>query len=175
MSEIGILPTDTLYGLVTSALDPEAVEKVYELKQRDTSKPFIILISDQSELATFDIVVDEKLQLELNKYWPGPVSIALPLPDNIEVRNKWEYLHRGNNSLAFRLPNNEQLITWLAMHGPTVAPSANPESQPPATTITEAKKYFGDNLDFYIDAGRPLTGAPSTLLYWDGEKMEKIR
>jgi L-threonylcarbamoyladenylate synthase len=142
MSQIGILPTDTLYGLVTSALDPVAVEKIYELKKRQSNKPLIILISSRAELQQFDISVDEKLTTELNKYWPGPVSIVLPLPDDVGTRAKWQYLHRGTNTLAFRLPNNPELVAFLKQHGPIVAPSANPEGLPPAQTLAEPDFVF---------------------------------
>jgi L-threonylcarbamoyladenylate synthase len=175
MPGIGILATDTLYGLVASALDRAGVEKIYELKKRQLDKPLIVLISSREQLANFDINVDAKLSAELDKYWPGPVSIALPLPNNPNIRHRWEYLHRGTNSIAFRLPNKQELLDFLKSHGPLVAPSANPEGLPPAQTIAEAKNYFGNNLDFYIGGAKRLTGPASTLLYWDGEKMRQIR
>jgi hypothetical protein len=102
-------------------------------------------------------------------------SIALPLPNNANIRQRWAYLHRGTNSIAFRLPNKQELLDFLKSHGPLVAPSANPEGLPPAQTIAEAKNYFGNNLDFYIGGAKRLTGPASTLLYWDGEKMRQIR
>jgi L-threonylcarbamoyladenylate synthase len=62
-------------------------------------------------------------------------------------------LHRGTKTLAFRLPSSQSLRTLLIETGPLIAPSANPEGQAPAQNITEAKKYFGDLVDFYLDGG----------------------
>jgi len=102
----------------------------------------------------FDVVS----KVNLNEYWPGPVSIILPCESD-----KFAYLHRGTNSLAFRLPAKPELIETLKQTGPLVAPSANPEGMPPAKTIRKAKAYFGDAADFYYDKGK-LTSLPSTLI-----------
>ena len=45
--KIGIIPTDTIYGIMGSALKPEVVEKIYSLRERSKDKPFIILISKE--------------------------------------------------------------------------------------------------------------------------------
>ncbi|MBI5765819.1 L-threonylcarbamoyladenylate synthase [Candidatus Falkowbacteria bacterium] len=96
---IGILPTDTIYGLVGRALDPETVERIYEVRKRRPDKPFIILISSIADLKLFNIKINKKTKTILKKYWPGPVSIILPCSDE-----KFYYLHRGTKTLAFRLP-----------------------------------------------------------------------
>ena len=156
-----MIPTDTVYGLVASALLPLAVEKLYTLKNRAHEKPCIVLISSLEDLSLFDISLSQKLQSVLSQYWPGPVSIALPC-----TSEKLAYLRRGKESLAFRLPKNETLVQLLKESGPLAAPSANPEGLPPATTVGEARGYFGDSVDFYIDGGT-LGGPPSKLISID--------
>src|SRR3989338_7413332 len=123
---VGILPTDTLYGIVGSALLPETVERIYTLKERDPQKPLIVLVAD------------------------------------------FDDLHRGLGTIAFRLPDKEELRKLLREAGPIVAPSANIEGQPPAQTIEQAQKYFGTAVDFYIDGGE-IDGKPSTILDLCGE------
>ena len=152
---IGVLGTDTLYGLVGLALSPKAVERIYKIKERDTAKPLIILISSWEDLKLFKVKADKKL---LAKYWPGKVSIILPCENE-----EFAYLHRGKKSLAFRFPKKETLIALLKETGPLVAPSANPEGAEPAETIEQAKEYFNDSIDFYLDEGK-LTSLPSTLI-----------
>ncbi len=154
----GVLPTDTIYGLVASALDKKAVGKVYKMRERNPKKPFIILISSVRDLEIFGIRVDKKLRSLLFKFWPGKVSVILPCP-----LKRYHYLHRGTNSLAFRLPANEDLIEILKKTGPLIAPSANLEGLPPAKTIERARKYFGDQAEFYADSGK-LDSPPSTLI-----------
>ncbi len=158
---VGIIPTDTLYGIVAAAPSEVAVMRVYELKQRAPTKPCIILISSLEDLALFGIRLSEARRKVLSQYWPGPVSIIFSCGKNVP-----EYLHRGTCTLAFRLPNDAGLIALLRESGPLIAPSANPEDLPPATTVEEAKKYFGSNVDFYTDAGEKI-GAPSTIIALD--------
>lgn len=160
----GVIPTDTVYGIVASAFDKKAVEKIYGLKKRNLKKPLIILISSLKDLKLFGAEIDKKIS---DKYWPGKVSIVLPV-------KKLEYLHRGKKSLAFRFPDNETLINILKISGPLVAPSANTEGGEPATTIEEAKKYFGENIDFYLGAGK-LKGKPSKIISIKKGKIEEIR
>ncbi len=166
--QIGILPTDTMYGLVGSAFNPKTVERIYKVRQRNPQKPFIVLISSINELEKFNIEVTD-LRQQLEHYWPGPVSIILPCPNK-----QWEYLHRGTQQLAFRLPNKPDLIEVLKETGPLVAPSANLEGCPPAKTIQEAKAYFGYLVDFYVDEGM-LDSPPSTLMRFDKGQAVVLR
>lgn len=162
---IGILATDTLYGIVGSALYPEVVERIYNVKKRNNAKPLIVLIAKIEDIEQFSIILSEKLITDLNNYWPGPYSILLPV-----TSDKFEYLHRGTNKIAFRLPNKPNLIKTLIKTGPLVAPSANIEGIPPAKTIQEAQNYFGDKVDFYIDEGS-IENKASTILSFNGNKI----
>lgn len=160
--EVGVIPTDTIYGIVGSALSPKIVERIYTLKGRDEHKPFIILIGKEEQLSLFSIT-------ERNiSYWKEerPTSVIFKIVDE-----KWQYLHRGTNSLAFRFPQNKELQEFLKETGPLVAPSANPQGEEPASTIDEAKEYFADTVDFYIDGG-VKEGTPSRIISLvDGEKI----
>ncbi|MBP7805265.1 MAG: threonylcarbamoyl-AMP synthase [Candidatus Pacebacteria bacterium] len=155
---IGVFPTDTLYGLVGSAGSRRAVERIYAVKKRDTKKPLIVLISKWSDLEAFGIKLTKSQMTYARRVWPGRVSIIFPCPDK-----KLSYLHRGTGSIAIRFPRNKVLQLLLRKTGPLVAPSANPESLPPAETVREARDYFGDTADFYYPGGRKK-GNPSRLI-----------
>ncbi|MCK5060016.1 MAG: threonylcarbamoyl-AMP synthase [Candidatus Pacebacteria bacterium] len=146
---VGIIPTDTLYGIVASALNSKAVERVYTVKGRRTDKSCIVLISSLKTLDSFGIFLSNNVRAFLLKVWPGKVTVILSC-----VRDAFSYLHRGTRTIAFRLPKDERLISFLKETGPLIAPSANPEGKNPATTIEEAKKYFGNSIDFYMDGGK---------------------
>lgn len=152
-----VIPTDTIYGIVGSALNPEVVEKIYQLRKRTTNKPFIILIGSMEDLDKFGINLTNKQREFLQTRWPNPLSVILPVTDG-----EFEYLHRGTNSLAFRMPKDENLLELLKMVGPLVAPSANFEGQKPSETIDEAKRYFGTSV-FYVDGGE-IKSRSSTLI-----------
>jgi L-threonylcarbamoyladenylate synthase len=166
---VGVIPTDTLYGIVCSAFCKSSVEKIYSLKKRDKGKPVIVLISDISDLKEFHIKIYKNLPQKLKKFWPGPNSVLL-LCDS----KKFNYIHRETNEIAFRIPKNKELLNFLKKSGPIIAPSANTEGSKPAKNIKEAKKYFGDDVDFYIDGGT-LNGRPSRLIKFVGNEIEYLR
>jgi len=155
---IVVMPTDTLYGIVGRAQNISTVQRIYNLKKRAPGKPCIILISDVNQLKNFSITLSEEQKDKLKKYWPGPVSIILDCPDDSLL-----YLHRRTKTLSFRLPSPKALRNLLLKIGPLIAPSANPEGLPPAQNISEAKKYFGDSVDFYLDGGE-INGKHSKLI-----------
>lgn len=166
---VGVLPTDTIYGLVGSALSQQAVERIYKLKSRTPSKASIILISSIDDLKLFYIQLTEEVKKFLEKIWPNPVSVILSCP-----KDKFAYLHRGTKTLAFRIPKNKKLLELLKQTGPLIAPSANPEGQPPAEDIGQAKDYFKDSVDFYLDGGK-LSSPPSTLIEIQNGKVIVLR
>lgn len=165
--KVGVMPTDTIYGIVGSAQNPQAVEEVYSLRKRDPSKPMVILISDLEDLKKFGITLTEQQEGFLKNIWPNPVSVVLPCPDE-----KFTYLHRGKKSLAFRMPKDKTLLEILRKVGPLVAPSANLEKEKPAENIAEARKYFNEKVSFYVNGGQ-LKSKPSTMiqLYEDSTKI----
>lgn len=167
--KIGVLPTDTLYGIHASIKHPNSIERIYTLRGRSLTKPFIILISKIDDISNLGITIDNQTSAAIAKIWPNKVSLVLPTNDP-----KLKYLHRGNNSLAFRMPNKPDLLSLIEKTGPIVSTSVNPEGEAPALTIDEAKKYFADKLDFYVDVGK-LESAPSTVITFKKGKIEVLR
>lgn len=155
---VGVIPTDTLYGLVASARDPDAVSRVYEMKRRNPEKPCVVIVADVDDIEEFGVVLSNELRERLSAYWPGPYSILLPTIDET-----FSYIHRGTGEIAFRVPDDENLREFLRESGPLIAPSANTEGNAPAKSVSAARKYFGDEADFYIDGGE-RDGRASTLL-----------
>lgn len=165
---IGVLATDTLYGIVGSALLPQTVERVYRLRRRDPKKPMIILIGSVEDLREFDVRLSRGVIGKLQKIWPAKVSVVLPCPSP-----RFFYLHRGKKTLAFRLPAKKNLIALLKKTGPLAAPSANIEGLPPARNIKEARKYFGDKVDFYKRGS--VSGQPSRIIKFQNGQMAVVR
>ncbi len=169
---VAVMPTDTLYGIVGRAQNSATVERIYKARKRNPEKPCIILIEDIEELQKFGIVLTEEQKKIIVKYWSfdsaqdknDAYSIILDCTDE-----KFTYLHRGTKTLAFRIPAQEGLQNLLKQTGPLLAPSANLEGLSPAQNISEAKKYFGNEVDLYVDGGE-ITGKASKIirLYKDG-------
>ena len=154
---IAVMPTDTIYGLVSSAFNKKAVQKIYKIKNRSLNKPLIILISSYKELEKFGIILDAYMKQIIKKYWPGKVSIVFPVVDE-----KFSYLTQ-NKSLAFRLPSKESLKGIIRKTGPLVAPSANKEGDEPAQNIEEAYKYFKNKVNAYY-GNKNIKGKASKLI-----------
>ena len=155
--QIGVVPTDTLYGVVGSALKPAVIDRIYALRQRELDKPLIVLIGSWDDLGRLGVVLTPEVRALTEKVWPGPVSVIVPV-----VHEALSYLHRGTNSIAFRMPAKPALRTLLQAVGPLVAPSANLAGEPAATTPDEAHEYFGEDV-FYMDEGR-LDNSASVLV-----------
>lgn len=161
---VGLLPTDTIYGLSVRALDEKAVEKLDKIKSRSPNKPYVILISDIKQLALFNLTMPGRLK----HYWPGAFTIIFEAP------NSPSWLHRGTETLAIRLPAHEQLRKLINTTGPLISTSANRADKSPAVSVEEVKTIFDCELDYYVDVGK-LNGLPSTIVKLSGDKLEVIR
>ncbi len=169
-----VMPTDTLYGIVGKAENKETVERIYELRKRSPDKPCIILIGNINDLGKFGVVLTSGQEEKIKKI-KEPTSFVLDCEGE-----KFEYLHRGTKTLAFRIPAPKELQNLLKQTGPLVAPSANMEAMPPSTNITEARKYFGEEVDLVrnrppehesatVTSGRPVSNGVD--LYIDGGEI----
>lgn len=166
---VGVIPTDTIYGIVGSALNKNTVKKIYSLRKRNLKKPMIILISSIKDLKLFGVKIDLKTKRMLFNIWPNKISVILPCKNS-----KYSYLHRSSGSLAFRFPKNKKLINFLKITGPLVAPSANIDRFKPSESIKEAKRYFDDKINFYIDFGIKRS-IPSTIVKIHKKKVIVLR
>lgn len=143
---VGVVPTESVYGLIALATDVAAIERVYDVKHRPSTKPCIVLIAQPEDMAQFDIEPSDIITAR--QYWPGKVSVVVPCSNP-----HLEHLTRGTGSIAFRVAGTAILQEILALSGPIIAPSANPDTLAPATTIQQAQDYFGESIDFYVDGG----------------------
>ena len=128
------------------------------------------------DLIKFSINLSHEQNNKIKEYWSfdktqgfqsRPTSIVFDCTDQ-----KLFYLHRGTQALAFRLPAQQGLRDLLKKTGPLIAPSANLEGLSPANNIYEAKNYFHELVDLYIDGGE-RNGNPSKVikLHKDGSAL----
>lgn len=152
---VGVIPTDTIYGLAACAGDITAVETLYTLKSRE-HKPGTIIAADVDQLAALG--VHESMLRSVAHLWPDSLSIVIPAAPHLA------YLDQGVGSLAVRVPKHEQVRALLRVTGPLVTSSANHPGQSPATNIVEAQTYFGDKVAFYVEGGELGDRPPSTVV-----------
>ncbi len=162
---VGVLPTDTLYGLVCCASDASAVEKLYKLKARE-NKPGTIVAASAEQLVSLGIKARYLKAVE--SYLLEAVSVVIPC---FEL----SYLHLGKGAIAVRVSVDKELNRLLLETGPLLTTSANLPDKDPATNIAEAQEYFGDKIDFYVDGGNLSNRKPSTIIRVVDDAVEVLR
>jgi L-threonylcarbamoyladenylate synthase len=164
---VGVIPTDTVYGLVARAADPSAVDRLYELKNRER-KPGTLIAASIEQLE--ELGLKHRYLKAVEQYWPGPLSVIIPCGEP-----SLGYLHQGVMSLAVRIPASSELAELLQKTGPLITSSANHPGEPTANTAGEARNYFGDTVDFYVDGGDLSDHEPSTIIRIVDDAIEVIR
>lgn len=156
---IVVFPTETLYGLGADAFNATALQRLASLKGRDAHKPIAVLVSDRQMLA--DLVTDIPALAEtlMERFWPGPLTIVFGARPTVS-----SVLTGGQASIGVRVSSHPMATGLVHRLGrPVTAPSANPTGMPPPVTVDEARSYFGDGVDAYLDGGR-LRGEPASTV-----------
>ncbi len=157
------IPTETVYGLGANALDPIAVARVFEIKERPRFDPLIVHVPDEMSaraLALKWTLTAEKLA---KRFWPGSLTIVVPkqriVPDIVTA---------GLPSVALRVPDHALTLALLrAVQLPIAAPSANPFGAVSPTTAAHVRDSLGSKVDLVLDGGPCRTGVESTVLALD--------
>lgn len=152
-----VAPTDTIYGLLTRADSPRAVDELYRVRRRDRTKSCIILLGSTNDIP--EITADQQ-RIYDQLYCERPTTIVVRVGPDV-----MPHLVRTDATLAFRVvPSGTALSELIQCVGPLLAPSANLAGQPPATTINEAITYFGDQVAVYVDGGEIKGAMPSRII-----------
>jgi len=161
---VGVIPTDTVYGLVAVATNKSAVERLYALKSRD-HKPGTLIAATIDQLVALGIKA--RYLKAVAGFWPGAISIETP--------HSIEYLNMSTGRQGIRIPDYDALLQLMRATGPLQTTSANAPGEPVATTLAESEAYFGDAVDFYVDGGNLFDRPPSTLIRVVDDAIEVIR
>jgi len=165
---IVIFPTDTVYGIGCDPYNKKSVKKIYDLKSREFSKPFPILV-DSKETAKKIVEFDEITNKITEKFWPGPLTIILKLTDN-----KLKESLNLEEKIAIRIPSNKCMLKLLKKCNFLVGTSANISNQPSFSDPNECLKNM-QNFDVFIDGGIIDSKGESTIIEIENEKIKIIR
>jgi L-threonylcarbamoyladenylate synthase len=156
-----IAPTETVYGLAADAANPRAVAAVYEAKGRPSFNPLIAHVADVAaarRIARFD----ERAEALAAKFWPGPLTLVLPVADEAAV---CDLARAGLDTVAVRAPAHPVMQALLRSFGaPVVAPSANRSGRPSPTTFADAVEETGAAAAAALDGGACAVGLESTVV-----------
>ena len=167
---IVVIPTDTVYGIVCDALNIKAVDKVYKLKQRDYSKPMVILVSSIDMLKKYTLSINKLEEELINRYLPGMMTIVLRKNNLIP-----DIVSSNRDTIGIRIPDNNDLISIInKINRPIIATSCNISNNDVITDINLLDSSIKNNVDYVYDGGI-VNSQSSTIVRIKDNKVEILR
>lgn len=178
--QLVVFPTETVYGVAASALNAAAVNRLLNLKSRQTGHPFTLAVKSAEDAWDYVPHVSGIGRRLARRCWPGPVTLVMRdrHPDSL-LRQLPEIVQSAvcpNGTIGLRVPAHDVLLDVLDMlAGPIVMSSANRSGQPPATEASFAVESLGDDVQLVLDDGPSRFGEPSSVVRVDEDGMEILR
>lgn len=169
--QVVALPTETVYGLAADATDGEAVARIFEVKGRPRFNPLIVHVSDL-EMAQRIAVFDRASAILANGYWPGPLTLVLPLREGHGIH---PLVTAGLDTVALRMPRDFAREVIDELRRPLAAPSANTSGRLSPTTAQAVDDDIGDRIELIADGGRTAFGVESTIVRITDGRMHLLR
>ena len=168
------LPTETVYGLAADALDPIAVAKIFEAKDRPRFDPVIVHLPDRDWLDRVAQISDEDRQLIetlIGRFWPGPLTIVLPRKSIVP-----EIVTAGLDTVAVRISAHPIFSEIIRAFGrPLAAPSANRFGHISPTTAQHVLDDLDGRIPLIVDGGPTTHGIESTIVAVRDSKIDILR
>ncbi len=158
--EVVVYPTETFYGIAADAFARAALERIFEIKGRDTAKTIALIAHDAAAAFAIAREVPDIARRLADAFWPGPLTLVMPARSGIP-----ESLIGPDGGVGVRVSSHP--IARALAYGlgrPITATSANRSGDPPARTIAEARAALGDKVRVFIEGGTLTGGAPSTIV-----------
>jgi len=164
--EAVVYPTETVYGLGADATDPEAVGRVYEIKNRPRDKPLSVAFGDIDHATQYTEPTDRELAF-MREFLPGPVTVIvdrkLTLPD---------MLTDGDPRVGVRVPANEIALQLCRAAGPITATSANRSGEPSVRQPVDLQDSVREHVGAVVEAGE-TAGTESTVVDVSAGKIHR--
>jgi len=168
------LPTETVYGLAGDALNPEAVAKIFETKERPAFDPLIIHVENREWLAKLTRPSEKAipvLEMLMERYWPGPLTILFPKSDLVP-----DLVTAGLAEVAIRMPRHPVFVEVLRAFGkPLAAPSANRFGRVSPTRAEHVFDELKGRIPLILDGGQTVVGLESTIVRVNEGTIEILR
>ncbi len=164
-----VYPTETVYGIGCIPSDPDAAQRICEIKGR-ADKPLPLICAD-IESARRVVEMSPEAEKLAAKFWPGPLTMVLPAKVKYSM-----WVQHGATTLGVRVspyPVAQRLAK--AAGGVLVSTSANISGDEPARTAQEAKAIFDGKVDIILDGGPSPGGESSTVVDLSGEEIWLLR
>jgi len=166
------VPTETVYGLVADATNPEAVARIYAAKGRPSFNPLIVHVADLAAAGLFGMF-DDLARALAEAHWPGPLTLVVPLRPGAAIAS---LVTAGLPSIALRVPAHPAMQALLAACGrPLAAPSANASGLISPTRASHVVASLGARVALVIDGGASHRGIESTIVAATGGPLRLLR
>ncbi len=153
-------PTETIYGIGCNTFNTQAVERIFQLKNRDRSKAMIIIAGDTVQVSELVTSIPESAEKLIDNFWPGPLTIVFEVSSRLK-----DFAFGRSKTIAIRIPDSVICLELIKETGfPLVSTSANISGQVPATSAEQVTAYFGNQLDLIVDGGPSQETNPSTVV-----------
>lgn len=162
LSEGGVvaIPTETVYGLAASALDPEAVARIYAAKGRPSTNPLIVHVASVEMARRCVTSWPEEADRLARAHWPGPLTIVLERAEVVP-----DIVTAGGPTVALRWPAHPVAAAVIEAAGvPVAAPSANRSNELSPTTAEHVERGLGGRIPLILDGGACEVGIESTVV-----------
>ena len=173
-------PTETVYGLAASALDEQAVQRLIDVKGRQSGHPLSLAVKSADEARDYAPDMTPLAQRLARRCWPGPVTLVVD--DTHPESLVWQFPPRvqkyvsPGKTLGLRVPGHHVLLDVLRMLvGPLTLSSANRTGGVEAVTAAEVIQYLDGDVDLVLDDGPCRFGEPSSVVRVDGNRYEILR
>lgn len=155
------LPTETVYGLAGDGLNPAALARIFEVKQRPLFDPLILHFADASSAFALAEQIPAAARELAQRFWPGPLTLVLRKKEIVP-----DLATSGLPNVALRVPAHPVAQALLrAFGGPLAAPSANRFGRISPTDAPAVRAELGDAVPLILDGGPCAVGLESTVLF----------
>jgi L-threonylcarbamoyladenylate synthase len=173
--QVVVIPTDTVYGLAAAIDRPDAIDRLYALKERPDEKAIPVLIADAEHVLVLTSRLSATAAHLARTYWPGPLTLVLPGRQDLPQRVTDDTAD-GLRTVAIRVPDNALARAIIVAAGGALAvTSANRSGEVPAVEAGEVVRLELSRSLLVIDGGRAAGGVPSTIVRVTSEMPEILR
>ncbi len=166
---LAAIPTDTVYGVAALVNDSQAIERIYQVKERSENKAIAVLIGEMAQLSMVAAGQSETARRLVEAFWPGGLTVVLPrhagLPEALSPRP----------TIGVRMPDHGFTRRLLALAGPLATSSANLSGGPDPRNAQEVLAQLEGRIELVLDGGDAPGGVPSTVVDCTGEDITILR
>jgi len=162
-------PTDTVYGVGARLNDGKAINKIYQMKNRDQNKPLAILVPNK-DISNLVLSLSPLAEQLIENYWPGAYTFLFLKNDCVSG-----IITKDKPTVALRMPDSAIALSILSFFGPLATTSVNISGEKELNSVDQIEEQFAQFIDYLVIDEQSLSNKPSTIIDATGEVPIIIR